>query len=350
MSRPSVFSRALIGFWGAGAFALQIFAASSPEAAAPLPTPASTAVDALQEEVQRVFERTRGAVVRIVGIDSHGPLSGTGFFVDPAGTLLTAYTIGGEAEGLTVEFGNRKYPARRVAADARSGIALLKVEAETPFLTPVSGSGLPEVASAVVAIGYPVDLDATPSFGIIAGHDRKYLGRFFSTTHIRANVPVQRGQGGAPLLNLKGEVVGVLLSTVDNGTACFALPIQAAEKVRANSVRFGDARHGWLGVTVEPVDGSVRVAQVIPKSPAEGSGVRPGDLLQAVGSREIRVPEDTLDASFFLTAGEPIEIHIIRDGARQSLTLVPSDPPGKPALHAGEPTLFRGGPLLIQGE
>lgn len=344
MSRRSLSSIAA-RVCGVGILVLPLGA--EPPAASPAP---ANSVDALQVEVQRVFEQARPAVVRIVGVDVHGPLSGSGFFVDPNGTLLTAYTIGGEANELTVELGNRKYPARRICADARSGIALLKVEAQTPFLTPVQGDALPGVASAVVAVGYPVDLDATPSFGIVAGHDRKYLGRFFSTTHIRANVPVQRGQGGAPLLNLKGEVVGVLISTVDNGTACFVLPIQAAEKVRANSVRFGDARHGWLGLTVESVAGSVRVAQVLPKSPAEGSGLRSGDVLQAVGKRAVQNPEDVLDASFFLTSGEPVEVQVMRDGALQTLTLVPADPPGKPALHAGEPASFRGGPLLIRSE
>ena len=86
-----------------------------------------------------------------------------------------------------------------------------------------------------------------PSFGMIAGFDRKCLGRYFSTTHLRVNLPTQRGEAGAPLLNLNGEVVGIVVSSLENNSACYALPIDAAEKIRGDFVRFGEARHGWIG-------------------------------------------------------------------------------------------------------
>ena len=97
-------------------------------------------------------------------------------------------------------------------ADLRSGIALLKVDAATPFL-PIGKSAELGLATPVVAIGYPLDLPESPSFGMIAGFDRKYLGRYFSTTHLRINLPTQRGEAGAPLLNFQGEVVGILVSS-----------------------------------------------------------------------------------------------------------------------------------------
>src|SRR5207249_4752708 len=68
-------------------------------------------------------------------VDQHSELSGTGFFVDPAGTLYTSYSVAGEAENFTIEAGEKKYHARLLVADLRSGIALLKVDAVTPFLT-----------------------------------------------------------------------------------------------------------------------------------------------------------------------------------------------------------------------
>ena len=107
----------------------------------------------------------------------------------------------------------------------------------------------------------------------MAGFDQKFLGRFFATTHIRANVPVQRGQGGAPLLDLKGDVVGILISSLDEGSALFALPIEAAEKVRRDVVRFGHIRPGWIGIDVgtasEETEGSfAEVRNAIPGSPA----------------------------------------------------------------------------------
>jgi Trypsin-like serine proteases, typically periplasmic, contain C-terminal PDZ domain len=118
-----------------------------------------------------------------------------------------------------------------------------------------------EVATPVVSIGFPLDLPETPNFGMVAGFDRKYLGRYFSTTHMRLNLPSQRGEAGAPLLNMKGEVVGIVVSSLENNSACYAVPIEAAEKIRADFMRFGEARHGWVGINVslarQPVEGSL---------------------------------------------------------------------------------------------
>src|SRR5438045_9600089 len=106
------------------------------------------------------------------------------------------------------------------------------------------------MATPVVWIGYPLDLPETPNFGMIAGFDRKYLGRYFSTTHLRVNLPTQRGEAGAPLLNMKGEVVGILVSSLENNSACYAVPIEAAEQIRSDSVRSGEARHRRVGINV----------------------------------------------------------------------------------------------------
>src|SRR5438128_1484768 len=87
--------------------------------------------DSIAREVREVFERSRDAVVKIEAVDEHGPLSGTGFFIDPNGTLYTSYTIGGESREIVVSHGNVKCPATRLLGDPRSGIAILKVEAQT---------------------------------------------------------------------------------------------------------------------------------------------------------------------------------------------------------------------------
>src|SRR5438876_10828798 len=96
---------------------------------------------------------------------------------------------------------------------------------------------------------------------MVAGFDQKYLGRYFSTTHLRLNLPTQRGEAGAPLLNMQGEVVGIVVSSLENNSACYAVPIEAAEKIRGDFMRFGQAIHAWIGITVtmarHPVYGSV---------------------------------------------------------------------------------------------
>src|SRR5882724_2319340 len=125
---------------------------------------------AISREVKDVFDRCAKAVVKIEATDQHGGLSGTGFFVDPTGTLYTAYSVGGEAENVTVEFKGKKYPARQLMADIRGGVAMLKVDLASPAL-PIGNSDQLEIATPVVAIGYPLDLAETPSFGMIAGFD-----------------------------------------------------------------------------------------------------------------------------------------------------------------------------------
>src|SRR5216110_3283779 len=271
---------------------------------------------AVSHQVKEIFNRAARAVVKIHGVDEHSPICGTGFFIDPTGTLYTAYTVGGEAEDFTIEFNGKRYPARQLLADIRSGTAMLKIDAPTPALPIGKSEGL-EVATPVLAVGYPLDLPETPNFGMIAGFDRKYLGRYFSTTHLRVNLPTQRGEAGAPLLNMKGEVVGIVVSKLENNSACYAVPIEAAEKIHSDFVRFGKARHGWIGGNIseapEPVEGSrAEMTQVMEDTPAARAGIKPGDVLLQVGRKKVTQPEDVLDASFFITAGDTVPITVVR--------------------------------------
>src|SRR5438552_4274733 len=271
----------------------------------------------ISHQVRDVFERAARAVVKIHGVDEHSEICGTGFFVDPTGTLYTAYTVGGEAGRFTVEFDGKKYPARQLLADIRSGMAMLKVDQTTPALA-IGKSDELQVATPVVSIGYPLDLPKSPNFGMIAGFDRKCLGRYFSTIHLRVNAPTQRGEAGAPLLNMKGEVVGIVVSGLESNSACYAVPIEAAEKIRSDFVRFGETRHGWIGVNnVSPalhqVDGSrAMVTQVADDTPAALSGIKEGDVLLRVGKKKITDPEDIFDASFYITAGDIVPITVMR--------------------------------------
>jgi serine protease Do len=291
----------------------------------------SSVFEAISGEVSSIFARSRDAVVKIEGTDQHGKLSGTGFFVDPNGTLYTSYSIGGAAEDLMVVKGDMRYPARRLIGDSRSGIAILKIEAETPSFLPTGTTEGMASAAPVVLVGYPMDLPLSPSFGIVAGMDLGYQGKLFRTTHIRANVPVQRGEAGAPLLNLKGTVVGILISAIDNGSACFALPIDAAEKVRKDFFRFGELKPGWLGLNVEErhsaSESTACVTEIVEGGPGHAAGVEIGDFLLQIGKKTIRAPEDILDASYFLTAGDTVNIFVLRGGQTIKLLALPSDPP-----------------------
>lgn len=314
MSLPVVFSRRIL--YG---FALAIGGLCGPGVRA------DSVLESITQEVRSVFERSKNAVVKIEAVDDHGKLAGTGFFIDPNGTIYTSYTIGGESRSIVVSRGEMKWTATRLLADSHSGIAILKVEAQTPFL-PLGKARALEVASPVLAIGYPMDLPASPNFGTVGGFDIKYLGRYFAMSHIRANVPVQRGEGGAPLLNMNGEVVGILISCIDNGSGCFALPIEAAEKVRSDFMRFGEVRPGWLGICIDatPHEAGDSVAQVeslVEGAPAGKFGVQVGDILLELGDRKVTSREDMFDASFYLTAGDEIPITVSRNGEKISLKI-----------------------------
>lgn len=308
----------------------------------------------ISREVRDVFERAAKAVVKVHGVDEHSEIFGTGFFVDPTGTLFTSYTVGGEAGNFTIEYEGKKYAAHQILADVRSGLAMLKADLATPAL-PLATSQQLEVATPVITIGFPLDLPKTPSFGMIAGFDRKYLGRYFSTTHLRVNLPTQRGEAGAPLLNLKGEVVGILVSSLENNSVCYALPIDAAEKIHSDFVRFGEARHGWIGANVSfaqtPVEDSrAEITDIMATTPATDSGLKPGDILLQVGKVKVREPEDVLDASFFITAGDTVSITVMRGHEKLTFNIQADFHPGskQPPLIASPVSPNRAIPLNLQ--
>jgi S1-C subfamily serine protease len=160
-------------------------------------------------------------------------------------------------------------------------------------------------------------LEASPSFGTVGGFDLRYLTGIFVTTHIRANVPVQRGEGGAPLLNMRGEVVGLTIASVDSGSARFVLPIEAAEKIRRDYLRFGEARPGWLGIGVAPAPKAIAgstamIDDLMTDAPASRCGLEVGDILLQIDDRRIQKPEDVVDASFFITAEDTVKVTVMR--------------------------------------
>lgn len=294
--------------------------------------------DSIVREVQAVFAQAREAVCKVRSVDRHGQLVGTGFFIDPMGTLVSTYSVAGESSEITVEYGNKKYAATRVLADSRSGLVLLKVETDSPFL-PLASAEPAEVATPVVAVGYALDLDISPTFGTIAGYDIKYLGHYFPVRHIRASLPVLRGQAGSPLLNMRGRVVGMVVSSVDGGAACHALPATAIDKVASDYAAHGGLRPGWLGATVEPFVPSVDtsapvVTDVAPDSPAKSAGLQPGDILVRIGNREIPSAPDAMDAAFYLKPGQAVDLVVRRDGDLLTLPATVSDHPASTTLQA----------------
>ena len=341
---------------------VQVTEIQSARNAAPSTPGGSGVFDKIASEVSGVYEKAAPSVVRIRASEGAEQLAGTGFFVDNQGTILTAYAVVGLAKEATVEAGTRTYHAKVLGRDPRSGVALLKIKAgETPFLLFGESSGL-RPASAVVSVAFPYDLKAEPTFGLVAGFDVKYLTRFFATTHIRANLPIKPGQIGGPLLDSQGKVVGVLMLEIDEGKACYALPVEAAAKVAADIEKFGEPRHGWMGVGVMP-DRSrpergapVFVDRLYKGTPAERSGLKAGDEVITIGGRPVREPSDVLDSAFFANVGEKVPVKVRRNGKEEIFTITVAARPDNSRIVEPAP-LFpdsQGGPspqgIPVRGE
>jgi len=129
---------------------------------------------------------------------------------------------------------------------------------------------------------------------------------------------------------MSGEAVGILVSSFDNG--CFALPIEAAEKVRKDFMRFGEPRPGWLGIKfgVAPneADGSaVQIENFMEGASAAKSGLEKGDILLQIGSSPVKRPDDALNAAFYLTAGDEVPLTVLRGGEKLTVKIVPTEHP-----------------------
>jgi serine protease Do len=283
---------------------------------------------AVAKDVQAIFEKNKEAILKIESEDSHGLLMGTGFFVSPTGMIYTSYHVAGESTDIVAEFGDKRYPAHRLVADIRSGIAILKIDAVTPWI-PLGDSDQIVTASAVMMIGFPLDQSVTPNYGIVGGLDQGRENRYFATTLIRANIAAQRGEEGAPLLNLDGHVVGIVVGSVDDRTACYALPIKAAEKARSDYVRFGEIRQGWVGVTAvdnEQIEheSKVVIRGIDDNSPAHIAGLQSGDILLSIGTAKIHSTSDLVNACFFLTVNQKVPITIFRAGQEVQVDVTPT--------------------------
>ncbi len=289
--------------------------------------------ESIGQEVNNLFEKVKPSIVKIRSDNGLLTLVGSGFYIDQKGTILTSAMIVADDTATSVELDGVKLDAQVIGKDVRSGLALLRVynDGKTPFLTFGNSSQL-KPATAVVGVGYPYNLPVAPSFGLVGGFDVQYLNRFFATTHIRVNLPISPGQVGGPLLNTKGEVIGIMVMSVENGKSCYALPSLAAQKIINELQTTGAARQGWVGVGVadrnpaEPNQG-VMISKLFDHSPAPQSGLQIGDVLLRIGTKEIRHPSDVIDVSFFSKVGETLPVVVSRSGKVMNFKLAVHERP-----------------------
>ncbi len=263
---------------------------------------------------------------------------GSGFFITRDGYVLTnRHVIEGAEHVVVTTSDDDEYEARIVGTDPYLDLALLKVDADREFpALPLGDSDSLRVGEWVIAIGNPIMYRNTVTVGVVSGKGRR-LGFDPSDlgTYIQTDAAINFGNSGGPLLNARGEVVGINTAIIrdDPGHPFrgyvegigFALPISQAKRVLDQLAREGTVHRGWLGVTVSPMTrekaeyyglDSVRgafVNDVADDSPAADAGIREEDIILAVNGTPIRDSGALVDAISSHLPGEEVTLTIWRD-------------------------------------
>ena len=306
-------------------------------------------LETMDQEVSSIYEKSRDAVVRIhaqrqfqIGNWVLLPTYriATGFFVDKDGHILTTATAVDDVDTCWIDWRGQRITARVVGRDPQTNVAVLQINPEngtpTPFL-PQGDSDVVRVGSLVIAIAFPYDFPSAPVVGFVSGLEIQSNGHVFPTTHIRAGCRLSPGQSGGPLLNVRGEVIGIAVAAHADGQCC-ALPIKAARKISDDILEFGQAQHPWVGLnvsecspTVDPVASDQRqvfVEEVYSNTPAAAAGFCNGDILVSITSNEVRRSADVLNTMFYYHVGDKVEFTMRRNGLEQKIVLtVGSRPP-----------------------
>jgi 2-alkenal reductase len=342
------------------------------------------------EQESLLVEIYRRANPAVVSIDASGPLSfalpeghpgtdpdapivlsrGSGFLYDGQGYIITNNHVVEQADTMQVTFyDGSTTTAEVVGTDPASDLAVIQVDQLPPGATPLplGNSGEVAVGQMAIAIGSPFGLQNTLTVGVISGLGRSLrgpsnsMGTFSIPNIIQSDTAINPGSSGGPLLNARGEVIGVntAISTrrPQEGFAGvgYAVPSRVVQRVVPVLIREGSYDHPWVGIRMQTVDtlmseeydlaarDGVLITEVIDDSPAGRAGLQGGsemveyhgfpmqlggDIITAINGQSIRSTEDLmsylqLDAS----VGDTLTLTIIRDGQEQQVPLTLSARP-----------------------
>jgi len=328
--------------------------------------------------VNEIYERAAPGVVQITstGASNPDPFSGnpgqalgSGFVVDKSGHLVTNFHVVQGADAIRVSFSNRDtVEAELIGSDPTTDLAVIRVDASAGALTPLplGNSDQVEVGDQVVAIGNPFGLDRTATAGIVSALQRLITSpdpRFRIDHVIQTDAPINRGNSGGPLLNMRGQVIGVNTQIETGGISTgnvgvgFAVPANTVKNVVAQILRTGRVEHPHLGIqgrpiTSElaekfrlPVDEGVLVEEVTSDSGAARAGLQGGDtevvvsgvtfvlggdIIVAADGKKVSAVEELVEAIASHKPGDTIRLQIYRDGKKTNVTATLGRRPASP--------------------
>jgi serine protease Do len=284
---------------------------------------------------------------------------GSGFVIDKDGYILTNRHVIDGADKVKVTFpGGKSYDAKIVGRDARTDVGLLKIEASEPLTVLTLGdSDKAEVGEWVMAVGNPFGLGGNSvTVGVVSFKGERpqiQLQRYTNIDLIQTDAAINPGNSGGPLLNTRGEVIGINTLIITNGSAAnagvgFSVPINVAKEILPQLREKGKVVRGWMGVNIQPVTEDLAatyglseatgtyVSAVTAGSPAEKAGLQPEDVILSADGRTI---EDNSDLSRYIASKSPgttVKLEIVRGKERRTVSVTLGSFPDEGSESAGE--------------
>ncbi|MCG8545449.1 MAG: DegQ family serine endoprotease [Alphaproteobacteria bacterium] len=267
-----------------------------------------------------------------------GTSLGSGFIIDKTGYIVTNNHVIEGADQITVVLHDeRKFEAELIGRDPKTDLALLKMKSGDNFpYVPFGDSDKMRVGDWVLAIGNPLGLGGSVTAGIVSARGRDIRSGPYDD-YIQTDAPINRGNSGGPLFNIKGEVIGIntaILSPSGGSIGIgFSIPSQLAVGVVEQLRKYGSTRRGWLGVQIQAVTDEIAeslglqntkgalVAGVVKQSPAEAAGFKTGDVIMTFDGR--RVPESRKLPRMVAETdvGKKVRVVVWRNGKKEVLSV-----------------------------
>lgn len=263
---------------------------------------------------------------------------GSGILMDAEGHILTNNHVAGGASSIQVTLADgRQFPAKVVGADPKTDLAVIQIQdkEKLPYL-PFGDSDKIGVGEWVVAIGAPRGLDQTVTQGIISAKHRTGISDPSSyQDFLQTDAPINPGNSGGPLLNLKGEVIGInaAIATDSGGSEGigFAIPSNMANKIASTLIASGKVERGWLGVSISdmkpdtstsiglPSNKGALVSDVVKGGPAATAGLKRGDVVLSYQDQPVTDASTLRNAVADTPVGQQAKLTIWRDKKKQDL-------------------------------